>query len=275
MFDLTGKVSVVTGGGRGIGRAIARALAASGSSVVVAGRSRDVLDDTVDELRGLGARAEAVVLDLTELASIDALVAFTLERFGRIDTWVNNAGSAAPSDVGPLLSIDEGQFDRVVDLNFKATFFACQAAARAMTDGGSIVNISSRSASQPNPNTGQYGAAKAAVENLSATMSVEWGHLGIRVNCVAPGLVLTELDDTPNGVMNTPERRQRQADTVPLGRMGVVDDVGPVCAFLASDEASWISGAVIPVNGGSRVSVGYLSYLRKHAGEATARSRRR
>ncbi|MCU1512981.1 MAG: family oxidoreductase [Microbacteriaceae bacterium] len=272
MFDLTAKVCVVTGGGRGIGGGIARALASAGATVVVAGRTAELLAHTVAGLRAMGATAESVVVDITDAASIDSLVAFTLEHFGRIDCWVNNAGSASAADVGPMIDIDENQWDRVVDLNFKATFFACQAAARAMTAGGSIINITSRSASNPNPNTGNYGAAKAAVENLSSTLAVEWGHLGIRVNCVAPGLVLTELDDTPAGVMNTPERRQRQAESVPLGRMGVVDDIGPACVYLASDEAQWVSGAVVPVNGGSRVSVGYMSYLRAHAAGATGRA---
>ncbi|MCD9196950.1 SDR family NAD(P)-dependent oxidoreductase [Aeromicrobium wangtongii] len=267
MFNLAGKTSVVTGGGRGIGRGIAKSLAQNGSAVVVSGRSADALRNTVDELRAAGAEAEFLVQDITEPSASQDLANFTLQRFGAIDCWVNNAGSASPDDVGPLLDIDEGRWDRVVDLNLKATFFACQTAARVMTSGGSLVNITSRSASQPNPNTGHYGAAKSAVENLSATMAVEWGHLGIRVNCVAPGLVLTELDETDVGVMNTPERRQRQIDSVPLGRLGVVDDIGPVVAFLASDETAWLSGAVIPVNGGSRVSVGYMSYLRRVAAQ--------
>jgi NAD(P)-dependent dehydrogenase (short-subunit alcohol dehydrogenase family) len=126
--------------------------------------------------------------------------------------------------------------------------------------GGSIINISSRSGSQPNPMTGQYGAAKAGLDNLTATMAVEWGHLGIRVNGVAPGAVLT---DEPVAAMATPSRRRRQAETIPLRRLGTVDDIGPLCAFLASDEASWLTGEVIQITGGSRVPVGYLSYLHR------------
>jgi NAD(P)-dependent dehydrogenase (short-subunit alcohol dehydrogenase family) len=164
--------------------------------------------------------------------------------------------------VGPLLSLTEAQWDAVVDLNLKATFFACQTAAKAMAEhGGSIINITSRSASQPNPMTGQYGAAKAAVENLTLTMAVEWGHLGIRVNAVAPGLVLIEKATAPGGAMSKQSRIDRQARTVPLRRLGVPDDVGPLCAYLASDEASWVSGEVIQVHGGSRIPVGYLTYL--------------
>lgn len=262
MFSLKEKAVVVTGGGKGIGRGIAVALARCGAHVVVCGRDEKALDDTVDELRalgsGAGARALAVQGDITSAADRQRLIDTTLAQFGAINGWINNAGSASPRDVGPLDSIDEGQWDRVVDLNLKAAFFAAQAAARAMTRGGSIVNISSRSASYPNPGTGHYGAAKAALENLTRTMAAEWGHRGIRVNAVAPGVVMTEeLART----FNTPERIRRQVETVPLQRLGTPDDIGPLCAYLVSDESAWTSGALIPVNGGSFVPMGYLSYL--------------
>jgi NAD(P)-dependent dehydrogenase (short-subunit alcohol dehydrogenase family) len=130
-----------------------------------------------------------------------------------------------------------------------------------MDRGGSIVNISSRSGTFPNPRTGQYGAAKAALDNLTATMAVEWGHRGIRVNAIAPGMVLTETNQAEGGSLSTPERRARQIDTVPLGRLGELADVGGLAVFLASDAATWITGQVIQVNGGSRLPVGYLSYL--------------
>jgi NAD(P)-dependent dehydrogenase (short-subunit alcohol dehydrogenase family) len=108
--------------------------------------------------------------------------------------------------------------------------------------------------------TGHYGAAKAGVDNLTATMAVEWGHLGIRVNAVAPGAVLTE---EPVAAMDRPSRRRRQAESIPLGRLGVVDDIGPLCVYLASDEASWITGEVIQITGGSRIPIGYLNYLHR------------
>ena len=263
MFSLEGKAAVVTGGGKGIGLGIATALARCGAQVVVSGRDAAALDAAVAQLQALGAQALAVVGDITRATDREQLVAAALKRFGAIDGWVNNAGSAAPADVGPVADIDEGQWDRVVDLNLKSAFFAAQAAARAMKAGrrgGSIVNISSRSASYPNPGTGHYGAAKAALENLTRTMAAEWGHLGIRVNAVAPGVVMTdELAKT----LNTPERIGRQVDTVPLLRLGTPDDIGPLCAYLLSDASTWTTGALIPVNGGSFVPMGYLSYLHR------------
>jgi NAD(P)-dependent dehydrogenase (short-subunit alcohol dehydrogenase family) len=261
MFDMHGKNVVVTGGGRGIGRGITRAMVTAGAAVVIAGRSPEPLRATVEEMAQMGGRVIDVPTDITSAEAVDRLVARTLDDLGPIDCWVNNAGSARAEDNAPLLELTESQWDAVVELNLKATFFAAQAAARTMTErGGSIINISSRSGSQPNPMTGQYGAAKAGIDNLTATMAVEWGHLGIRVNAVAPGAVLT---DEPVAAMATPNRRRRQTETIPLRRLGTVDDIGPLCVFLASDEAAWLTGEVIQVTGGSRVPVGYLSYLHR------------
>jgi NAD(P)-dependent dehydrogenase (short-subunit alcohol dehydrogenase family) len=262
VFDLSGKTVVVTGGGQGIGRGIVQAMAQAGASVVVAGRTAATLEESAGAARQHGAQAWPVVTDITRPGDIDRLVEAGLERTGRIDCWVNNAGSARNEDVGPLITLDEDQWDAVVDLNLKWTFFACQAAARVMAknSGGSIINISSRSGSQPCPMTGHYGAAKAGVENLTATMAVEWGHHQIRVNAVAPGVVVTP-EHVTSGSMRTEGRRRRQIESVPLRRLGRVEDVGPLCVFLASDESSWITGDVIQVTGGSRIPVGYLTYM--------------
>ena len=259
MFSLEGKTVVVTGGGRGIGRGISRALAKAGAQVVLSGRSEGPLQETVAELEGYGAQALAVQGDITSLAGIGELAARAQDRFGYIHGWVNNAGSADPADVGPAIALDEGQWDRVVDLNLKWSFFAAQAAARAMTQGGSILNISSRSGSQPCPLTSHYGAAKAGLESLTATLAVEWGHLGIRVNAIAPGVVLTER----SSVAGSPSRQRRQIETIPLRRLGEVDDIGPLAVYYMAEESAWISGTVIQATGGSRIPVGLLTYLHK------------
>jgi len=276
MFDLTGKTAVVTGGGRGIGRGITIALASVGANVVLAGRSREPLESAAAQAREFGVSAVPVVADVTVRSDLERLVDRGHEPSGYIDCWVNNAGSARSRDVGPLLDLTEDQWDAVTDLNLKWTFFACQAAARSMSQGssargGTIINVSSRSGSQPNPMTGQYGAAKAGVENLTATMAVEWGHLGIRVNAVAPGLVVTP-ESMASGSMSSPSRRQRQIDAVPLRRLGTVEDVAAACVFLASDEAGWITGETMQVTGGSRITVGYLTYLH-HVTERLAATR--
>jgi NAD(P)-dependent dehydrogenase (short-subunit alcohol dehydrogenase family) len=260
MFDLSGKTAVITGGGRGIGRGITLAMATAGANVVIAGRTPGPLESAAAEARELGVQALPVTADVTVRADLDRLVAAGQQLTGSLDCWVNNAGSARADDVGPLIDLREDQWDAVTGLNLKWSFFACQAAARVMSAGGSIINISSRSGSQPNPMTGQYGAAKAGLENLTATMAVEWGHLGIRVNAVAPGLVLTP-ESQADGSMSRPSRVRRQIETIPLRRLGQVLDIGWPCVFLASDEAAWITGETIQVTGGSRIPVGYLTYM--------------
>lgn len=265
MFDLKGKTVVVTGGGRGIGRGISRAMAQAGADVVVTGRSPGPLEETAAELRALGVEVAVVPCDIMSHDGIASVVSAALAMKGHyIDCWVNNAGSASAADVGPLIDMTEGQWDNVVDLNLKWTFFAAQAAARVMDPahggkGGSIVNISSRSGSQPCPMTGNYGAAKAGIESVTATAAVEWGHMGIRVNAIAPGVVLTESSSS----MTSPSRTRRQIETVPLRRLGVVDDIGPLAVYFASDESSWTSGTTVQVTGGSRITVGTLTYLHK------------
>jgi 3-oxoacyl-[acyl-carrier protein] reductase len=257
MFSLKGKSVVVTGGGKGIGRGISRAMAQAGANVVLTGRTREPLESTAAELREIGAAALVVVSDITAMSGIERIVTAAQKTFGYIHCWVNNAGSANREDTDRLIDLSESQWDRVVDLNLKWTFFAAQAAARAMAKGGSIINISSRSGSQPCPMTGQYGAAKAGIENLTATMAVEWGHLGIRVNVIAPGVIMTDTSQS----MAKPSSRRRQIETVPLRRLGTVEDVGPLAVYFASDESSFVSGSVVQVTGGSRIPVGLLTYL--------------
>jgi len=259
MFSLEGKAVVVTGGGRGIGRGISLAMAQAGADVVLTGRTPETLEAVAGQIRAMGRRAVPIASDITKPADIDRITRTALAEFGYIHGWVNNAGSANSSDVGPLLDMREDQWDAVVDLNLKWTFFAMQAAARAMTRGGSIVNISSRSGSQPCPMTGQYGAAKAGVENLTATAAVEWGHLGIRVNAIAPGVIPVETSKS----MTSESRRRRQVETVPLQRLGRIEDVGPLAVYFVADESSWTSGTVVQVTGGSRIPVGLLTYLHK------------
>jgi NAD(P)-dependent dehydrogenase (short-subunit alcohol dehydrogenase family) len=271
MGDLTGKTVLVTGAGRGLGKGIARWMAKAGANVVLTGRTPETLEASAAGVRAEGVEALVIPGDLTNPEHIANLVARSLDRFGYLDAWVNNAGSADPRDVGPLIDLTPDRWDRVVDLNLKWTFFACQAAARAMTRGGAILNISSRSGSQPNPNTGQYGASKAGLENLTMTMAVEWGHRQIRVNAVAPGLIPTEVSLAPGGSMSRASRRARQVETIPLQRLGRIDDIGPLCVFLVSDGASWITGQVIQLNGGSHVPIGYLTYLHHRNREVAER----
>jgi 3-oxoacyl-[acyl-carrier protein] reductase len=257
VFSLQGKTVLVTGGGRGVGRGISRAMAKAGANLVITGRTASYLEDTAAETRKLGSKTLVVPADITSGAERDTIVKRAIAEFGYIDCLVNNAGSADPKDVGALLDIDEGQFDRVVGLNLKAAVFMAQAAARTMNRGGSIVNISSRSGAFPCPNTGHYGAAKAGLEAITATMATEWGHMGIRVNAIPLGIVLTEHSTSAK----SPGRAKRNIDITPLRRLGEVDDVGPLCVYFAADESAWTSGAIVRLDGAARLPVGYLTYF--------------
>ena len=197
MFDLTGKAVVVTGGGRGIGRGITRAMARAGANLVIAGRTAGPLHDAATEVRSLGADALDVPTDITDPDDVAALIARTIDAFGAVDCWVNNAGSAEKGDVGALIDLTERQWDAVVDLNLKWTFFAAQAAARAMTRGGSIINISSLTmvcshgdASRPPYSTGQCGVSSRCspiARQNSSTAARSSGSGMSRCTCVQPG----------------------------------------------------------------------------------------
>jgi NAD(P)-dependent dehydrogenase (short-subunit alcohol dehydrogenase family) len=261
VFSLKGKCAVVTGGGRGIGRGISRAMAQAGATVVITGRSEQPLAETVGEIEKAGGKAVYIPGDICSFNTINAVVKKALDTGGYIDCWVNNAGSADPKDNGPAIDMSEAAYDRVVGLNAKWAFFAAQAAARTMTRGGSIINISSRAGHGPSPLLIHYSSAKAALNSMTMTLAAEWGHKNIRVNAISPGVVRTERDEQT--AMTSGGRIKRQLDTVPLRRLGKVEDVAHLCVYFASDEAEWVSGQVIQVTGGSPVPMGLMTYLWK------------
>lgn len=262
MFSLNAKTIVVTGGGKGIGRGITLAMGQAGARVVVAGRDNAALTETVNELKMLGIEAIAVAADLRISENIARVVSVAEREFESIDCWVNNAGGTGGEDAGPLLDMAEATWDSVMDLNLKSPFLCSKAAADAMKHrGGSIINLSSGSARLASPLMSHYAAAKAGLENLTVAMAVEWGHLGIRVNAVQPGVV------------DTNEKRDRrgadwlawQAARTPLGANGTPQDIAAACVFLASDEAKWVTGSTLVVDGGCRIPLGHEEFTRSHS----------
>jgi NAD(P)-dependent dehydrogenase (short-subunit alcohol dehydrogenase family) len=246
-LDFTGKVVVVTGGVRGVGRAIAEAFMSAGAQAVVCGRHPvDPAELPRAATPGGGERVAAfVAADVREPEQAAGLVDAAIERFGRLDALVNNAGGSpyAPSaDVSPKLVAS------VVALNLLAPFYCAQAANAALQqgDGGSIVNIGSVSGIRPSPGSAAYGAAKAGLVRLTETLAVEWAPK-VRVNCVTAGLL-----DTGAGMEHYggPEGMARVAATVPMGRVGVPNDVAGACLFLVSPLAAYVSGANLVVHGG-------------------------
>lgn len=248
MAKLTGKVAVVSGASKGIGAAIAKRLANDGASVVVNySASAKQAEAVVAEIKAAGGAAKAVRADVSKPAESKQLVDATVAEFGRIDILVNNAGVY---EFRPLQEITEGHFDRMFDLNVKGLLFATQAAAAAFGDhGGSIINIGSV-ASQLAPAGGSaYSATKGAVDVLTRSLATELGPRKILVNAVLPGAVETE------GARALPEFEPMLAQLLPrtpLGRVGQPNDIASVVAFLASEDAGWITGQIIPVAGGLR-----------------------
>jgi len=245
MALLTGKIAIVTGGSRGIGRAIAEQLAQDGASVVINYRHRaDEAKEVVSVIEAEGRKALAMQADISQIADIRRLFQETIDFFGHLDILINNAGSTA---FKPLVEVTEGEFDVQFALNAKGTFFAMQEAARCMSDGGRIVNISTLGTVNSAAGAGVYTGSKAAVEQFTMSAAKELGGRGITVNAVSPGATLTELfnKEAP------PDVKALAAQLSPLGRMGQPQDIADVVAFLVSEQARWITGQNIHASGGA------------------------
>jgi len=241
ILDLSGTVAIVTGGTKGVGRGIARRLLEAGAEVIVCGRSQP------DELPAHGSHtAHFVAADVRDVDQIEAVVRSATERFGRLDTLINNAGGAPPADAAtasPRFS------EKIVQLNLLAPLNFAQQANRVMQEqksGGTIVNIGSVSGLRPSPGTAAYGAAKAGLTSLTQSLAVEWAPK-VRINTVVAGMIRTEQAHLYYG---DEAGIAAVGATVPLGRLGEPEDVGDACLFLASPMSRYISGATLLLHGG-------------------------
>jgi 3-oxoacyl-[acyl-carrier protein] reductase len=244
-MNLDGKIAVVTGASRNLGRAIALELARAGADVVVNYAAQaDAAEEVAAEIRALGRRALVVGGKVEEFDAMRELMDRTLAEFGRIDVLVNNAGILKRSFLMMMKSED---FAEVLAVNTLGTFNAIKAASRTMVKqrSGSIVNVSSLAGLRGLAGQGAYAASKGAVQSLTTVAAKELGHYGVRVNCVAPAVINTgmmlEFDD---------KTRSSYLQQIPLGRAGEPEEVGRVVAFLASDAASYLTGLVMPIDGG-------------------------
>ena len=246
MSRLTGKIALVTGASKGIGAGIAKNLGAEGATVVVNyATSREGADRTVAEIVKSGGQAWAVQGDFSQPAEITRTFAEIEKKHGKLDVLVNNAGVAA---FGPLESVTAEEFHRLFNLNVLGLLLSTQAGVKLMSAGGSVINIGSLAGSMPAANGSIYSATKAAVNNLSISLSKELGPKQIRVNALNPGLVVTEGLQAA-GFMKG-EMFEKAVKGTPLGRAGQPDDIGRAAVFLASDESYWITGQLIQAAGG-------------------------
>jgi dehydrogenase/reductase SDR family member 4 len=246
LFDLTGKVAVVTGASKGIGAAIARGLAEFGARVVVSSRKQEAVEAVATAFRADGLEAAAVAAHVGDTAAIRRLVDEASRLHGRIDVVINNA--ATNPVYGPLLATDDAAFDKIIGVNLKGPWELARAAHRYLREhGGSIVNISSIGALSPEQGLGLYSVSKAALVSLTKVMAQEWGGDGIRVNAICPGLIQTKF----SAALWQDERvLERFLANLPLARIGQPEDVVGLAIFLASDASRYCTGAVFTVDGG-------------------------
>jgi NAD(P)-dependent dehydrogenase (short-subunit alcohol dehydrogenase family) len=250
-FTLQDRVAVITGGSRGIGRAIALRFAQAGACVVVSSRRLENVEPVAEEIRAAGGRALAVEAHVGEPAAIDRLAEQTIETFGRIDIVVNNA--ATNPHFGPILTADEGQWDKILDTNAKGAFRVCKAVVPHMQSqgGGKIINLASIAGLQPSLGMGVYGISKAAVIMLTKVLALELGHANIQVNAIAPGIIKTRFSRV---LWQTPHIAEPVLKALPLGRFGEPEDVAGLALYLASPASDYVTGAVFLVDGGMNIS---------------------
>ena len=244
LFDLTGRVAVVTGANTGIGQGLAIALAQAGADVALVGRSS--ADETAEKVRAAGRRAAIIGADLSSVAPVQEVVDRTLSELGRLDILVNNAGIIRRADA---LEFSEDDWDAVIDTNLKSVFFLCQAAARHMVSEGrgKIINIASMLSFQGGIRVPSYTASKSGVAGLTKLLANEWASKGINVNAIAPGYIATNN----TAALQADEARNRQIlERIPAARWGQPADLGGAAVFLASDASNYVQGHILAVDGG-------------------------
>jgi len=250
-LSLDGKIALVTGASRGIGRATALEFARSGADVIVVSRKLPDLEKVAGEITQLGRKSLAVAAHIGRIDEINNLVSRVKEEFARVDILVNNAGT---SQWTPALDVEERLWDAIMNLNLKGLFFLSQAVARIMKEhnGGKIINVTSMDATRPELQGGVYAISKAAVVMATKVMALEWAQYNIRVNAIAPGNVHTRLGDSRFIV--APEYERKMIDRTPLGRIANPEEIVGAMVYLASDASSFHTGDILSIDGGVQLT---------------------
>ncbi|WP_373188242.1 SDR family NAD(P)-dependent oxidoreductase [Halopseudomonas sp.] len=251
LFDLTGKVAVITGSTKGIGKAIAEEYAKAGAKVVISSRKADACERVANELKAKGFDALPIACHVGDKAQLQNLVDKTIEAWGRIDILVCNA--ATNPVYGATSTVSDEAFDKIMGTNVKGTFWLCNMVIPQMVElgGGSIVLLSSIAGIRASANIGVYGMSKAAEAGLARNLSLEWGPHNIRVNSIAPGLIRT---DFAQALLDDPDRLKRVEEKLPLRRVGEPVDIAGVALFLASAAGAYVTGQTIVADGGDTIT---------------------
>ena len=251
MFDLTNKVAIITGSTKGIGRAIAEALARAGASVVISSRKADKCEEVANAIKSERHKATAIACHIGKREDVEHLVSETKTRYGKIDVLVCNA--AVNPYYGPMSGLGDDAFAKVMDSNVRSNIWLCNLVIPDMAErkDGSVIIVSSIGGLKGSLNLGIYAISKAADFQLARNLAVEWGPKNIRVNCIAPGLVKT---DFARALWQNPETLERAESLTPLRRIGEPDDIAGAAVFLASRAGAWMTGQVIVIDGGVTIA---------------------
>lgn len=248
VFDLTGKVALITGASKGIGEAIARIFAEYGAKVVISSRKQADLEELANEIRASGGECTGIAAHAGEMAQLKLLVEKTVETYGGIDILVNNA--ATNPVYGPALECAESAFDKIMQINVKAPFELAKMVHPVMKarGGGSVINISSIAGHTPDPGLGIYSVSKASLNMLTKVLAKEWGEDGIRVNAICPGLIKTKFSQA---LWDNEKTLAHFTKRLPIARMGTVEEISPMALYLASSASSYTTGVLFSIDGGT------------------------